>query len=554
MQEKKNSIKQKTPSSGSVFKKNNWQIIVICLFIIALYGKTISYEFIGLDEPTLIIDNYAFIKDPSNIPQAFKQHIFKAKSHVEGAKDYYRPLLTVSFMIDALFSPDTGPKAKTFHLFNLFYHIIASVLLLVLLKKLNTPANVSFILTLLFASHPILAQAVAWIPGRNDSLIAIFALLSFIYFTNQLNSKNTNALVLHLLFFTCALFTKESAVGIIVICFIYTFIFYRDYFKTKHFLITLLAYAIIVTGWFVLRSEALKGAKNPITAEIIFNSLSENIPLYIQYLQKSILPFNLSVMSTVKDTNYILGIVALLLFGTLFYFSKKENRKYLFFGVLWFFVFITPSLIAKFFEGLEHRIYLPLIGIIVFISRTPLFENYSLTRNKFISYGLVLVFVIISFLRLPVFKNRLVYWESAIKHSENSSLACLNLGKTYEMMGRYNEAIAAYREGLKRDSTQKLLHNNIGGAYIYMKMYNEAEVEIKKELEKHPNNNFADYNLGLIKKLQGNREEAFVYFKKSVEKDTNFLQGYQQLADYYKSKNDTLNFETSVRKIKSLSR
>ncbi len=557
MQENIKQKNQKAQSikSASFFNQTRWQVVILAVFIFALYGRTLSYDFIGLDEPTLIFDNYSFIKDPSNISQAFKQHVFEAPHHTDDPKDYYRPMLIISFMLDAQFSPDSGPQPKFFHFFNILYHIIASILLLTLLKKLKTPLFVAFTLTLLFSAHPLLTQAIAWIPGRNDSLIAVFALISFIYFIDTVETKQIKNISLHLLFFAFALFTKESAVGIAAICFFYLIIFNGEFFKTKEFLYLFFGYVAILFIWFFMREAALSGgSKGNITANVIITSLGENIPLFLQYLQKCILPFNLSVMSTVEDTNYILGILTLLLIGAAFYFGKKEYRPMMIFGMGWFLLFLTPSLIAKFFEGLEHRVYLPMIGLIVFLSVVPPFQNFNYKWNKYILIGLVAIFSVLTYSRLPVFSNRLVYWKSAIENSNHSSLACLNLGKTYETMGKYNEAIDAYREGLKRDPNQKLLHNNIGGAYIYMKRYTEAEVEIKKEMELHPDNNFADYNMGLIKKLQGNPEEGFKYFKKSVEKDTNFLQGYQQLADHYKKHNDTLNFERCIAKIKSAPR
>jgi len=38
--------------------------------------------------------------------------------------------------------------------------------------------------SLLFAVHPVSAQAVAWIPGGNDPLATIFIVSAFIFFIN----------------------------------------------------------------------------------------------------------------------------------------------------------------------------------------------------------------------------------------------------------------------------------------------------------------------------------------------------------------------------------
>ena len=205
--------------SKDFFENKRLQLIVISVFVFLMYARTISYEYIGLDDTTLIETNYKFIKNLNNLPEAFKHHVMFVNKNFDKEKDYYRPMLTLSFMLDANIAGNTKPR--WYHFANLLYHLTACLLLFVLLNKLKVNSVSAFLLTLLFAVHPVVDQAVAWIPGRNDMLLAIFVLSSFIYLLNYLESKSSKDLVWHSVFFGFALFTKENGIVLPVL-----FLFY----------------------------------------------------------------------------------------------------------------------------------------------------------------------------------------------------------------------------------------------------------------------------------------------------------------------------------------
>src|ERR1700749_1609816 len=82
------------------FQNKRLQLLLISVFGFFLYARTISYESIGLDDTTLIETNYKFIKNFSNVPIAFTKHVMYSGTNSDNEKDYYRPMLTLSFMID----------------------------------------------------------------------------------------------------------------------------------------------------------------------------------------------------------------------------------------------------------------------------------------------------------------------------------------------------------------------------------------------------------------------------------------------------------------------
>ena len=116
----------------------NWQelrswrpyfILVVLGFV--LYSQILSFDLTYLDDNTLIIDNWEIISNLRNIPLAFSSDAF-----FSGTNFYYRPLLNVSFMLDALWGQGTFGfifKQSFASLSNCLFGILS-------LTKLNTAA------------------------------------------------------------------------------------------------------------------------------------------------------------------------------------------------------------------------------------------------------------------------------------------------------------------------------------------------------------------------------------------------------------------------------
>ncbi|MCX7881430.1 MAG: glycosyltransferase family 39 protein, partial [Patescibacteria group bacterium] len=332
----------------------NKKIFLIILTGFILYLPSLFFDFSYFDDQVLILENLNFLKNLSNFWKAFETEVF----HTQGfSASYYRPMLTLSFMVDAQFS---GQSAFFYHLSNIIYHLIASVLVFVFLKKIKIEEKVSFFLSLIFAVHPVLVQAVSWIPGRNDSLLAVFALSSFIFLVNYLEKRRFFDLVFYFLFFALGLFTKESAILLPFFTILLISFFYQQ--KKNYLLEIFFGWWFIVFFWLILRQRALNNFLYLSFQEIV-SALFFNSPAILLYFGKIFFPFNLSVLPILKDSNLTWGILALIIFILLAVFVKKINWKLFVFGLFWFVLFLipnfvrpNPSIAADF---LEHRIYLP---------------------------------------------------------------------------------------------------------------------------------------------------------------------------------------------------
>jgi len=193
---------------------SSWKpFVVLFAAIFIIYGQSIFFELTYLDDNNLFIDHHEIISNIKSVGTIFSSDAFFSSNRL-----YYRPLLNFSFMMEAQFG---GSNYLVYHLFNLFWHFLATALFFILLKRLSGRPLFSFLAALIFSIHPVISQAVVWLPGRNDSLLAVFILASFLSFLNYFKKPNLKNLLLYSLFFFLALLSKETSLFFPLLIFIY---------------------------------------------------------------------------------------------------------------------------------------------------------------------------------------------------------------------------------------------------------------------------------------------------------------------------------------------
>ena len=249
-------------------------------------------------------------------------------------------------------------------------------------------------------------------------------------------------------------------------------------------------------------------------------------------------------MASVDDTNYIRVLLSLVLFGAGIYFTKNIPWQKITLGLLWFFLFLLPTLLFSYFEGMEHRTYLPAIGILISISFLEPIQN--LAKNIKLMTGIfgtvALMFAFITFSRLPVFSSELNYWKNAYETSEHSAVVCRDYGVILTKMGDFQNAEKAYLDGIKRNPNETLIHYNLGVMYFRMKRYEEAKAELSKELEINATNFMIYHVMGIIYKQENKNDAAAAMWEQSVAINPKFAESYKELLSYYSQQKDTANF------------
>lgn len=492
--------------------------ILLALAIILVYGCSLFFDYSYLDDQKLILEHSAIL-ERANFEEIFFNDVFFSADKI-----YYRPLLTLSLAFDWHWG---GGTVFAFHFTNLALHFLAVCLLLILLRLLDIRDKVAVWLALLFAVHPALVQAVAWIPGRNDILAAIFIFSTLIFLSRWFRREHLFDLICLWIFFLLALLTKETAVLLPLFALAWVFIFERHYFNWLKLGLGAAGAAVSGLIWYLLRLAALGGS----SVGQSWSSFCHVLLSPIIFLGKVFFPVNLSVYPVPADTPWFYGAAALLILALLLFFSRPLRRPRLFFGLAWFWFFLALGSIRPdsdlFRNYMEQRLYVPLFGLLLILAETENFwRRFSVKWRERSVILLIIIFALLAWHHSFAFSDRFRFWQQAVASSPHSPLSQRNLGAMYYLAGDLDKAEPLFQQALTLNPDEPMAHNNLAAIYIDRGDLWRAEIELKKELAVNPNYDVALYNLGRVYYERRRYQEATALWQETLRLNP----GYQPAA------------------------
>jgi tetratricopeptide (TPR) repeat protein len=450
-----------------------YAVLLLILLPLIVYFKTLSFDFTKLDDHIFIQENQEYNSHPANIIACFHRGLFARSDDV-----FYRPVLLADFVFESqLF----GANPKGFHFTNLLLHICCVLLLFMFLRKIEIPDTDALILALIFSVHPVLSQAVAWIPGRNDMLLVLFFFSGAILVIDYIRKPGWVLFCGQFIFLFLALFTKETGVIIPIILMSLILLKYKTSWIRWLPLFTSWGLAIII--WFFMRKASGIGKEASAPLDLIHNAIPR-LPAILQYLGKIFIPVNQSVYPSLTGTTYIWGILSLILLTVLIIISKSYKRPLSIIGLGWYILFLIPVLmvpVEKNDQIFEHRLYLPIIGILLILSQTLLFRITVNVEKKFIlAFSVIAIFAIMSYFHCNYFRDALTFWNKAADDNPNSGMAKMILG-TYMADPADQERL--YREAYILNPNIQALNLMLGKIAMSNNRNEEAKGYFLKELK-----------------------------------------------------------------------
>lgn len=496
---------EKESKSKNVKKSIIFLILSIATFI--CYINTIHNPFLWDDEVTVV--NNPLIRNLEFYPEIFKTTLFGEK--LQNGK-YYRPIQILSYAIDYKLWK-LNPIG--YHISNILLHLLNVFLVFLILLEIGLGKNISFLISLIFAIHPINTESVTYISGRGDVLFLFFSLFSFLFFIRGLNNKKIYYL-LSVLSYLIALLSKENAIVMPFIILAYVFLIPKEK-KTKNFIFPLFLLFAITIGYIGLRLLYLNSSQTKALSLISEATIRKRIltlpRILITYIKLLIFPYHLHmeylfVENSLTSPYILLGIPFLISF---FYLSLRYIKpfNYSFFFLLWFLIGLSPFyniILPLHATLLEHWAYLPAIGFIALIV-----------------LGIHQLFLKI---RSPVFKNIILISSVLMMIYYTTS--------TINRNGDWSNPIRLYKHDLKYEPKSFLLHNNLGVEYFRRGIMDKAKEEFLKSIEVAPGNGYdvAHNNIGVIYENEGKIKEAILNYKKSISIN-NYQLAYSNLGRIY---------------------
>lgn len=527
--------------------------IIIVLIGLLAYLKVTNFSYSGLDDSLLLIGNFNFMKDIANIPKAFLTDAFIQNLN----SPFYRPIQTVSFIIDSQFMGDR-PDIGLYHFMNLIFHLINSILVYIFLQKVQNNKYTSLLLSLIYSINPLFVHTVAWVPARGDILVSTFIFSSIIFWINYIKNYDMKHFYLSALFMLLGCFTKEVAILTPILLVFYYYITDKEGFSINKLKIPVVVWAVFVGIYFLLRNEAIK---NNFYGQLFnIDNLINNLPTVFEFISKFVLGYNLSPMPMFSPFVTISGILILVGLSAYLFFYRNLDFKMIMFGILWIFVFLVPTLMYRHalgqfsYDYLEHRAYLPLLGLIFIL--IPVINQFmdkdENNTTKLILLLIILFFTAHTFVYSSTYKDYDKLYTRVIKTNPTSAMAYYNRGVNHRSMGRMNQAFADINKAVE-------LHPNyveaiIDRALMYQnsRQFDLAVNDYQRALKMVPTNLKALRGLATLTAMKGDFVNAITIFSQAIKlypKDPSLLnnRGYAYfLAKKYDSSMIDLNLSLQI--------
>lgn len=503
--------------------------LYIALFSIAVYANTLINGFVYDDYGTIV--NNTFMKDFHNLPYLFKKEYLAHSGEVT-----YRPVVTLTYFLDyALY----GLNPWGYHLTNILLHAANSVLMFVFLnlldgeskakrsERLNTGALLAF---LIFASHPVLTEAVNAISFREDLLAFFFymAALSFYLIIRRNFISHRNSFIYFIYAVSCilyflALLSKEMAATFPLIVYCYEWV-YMD--RGKERLRSILSnrynagYIAITLVYLYLRFSYFY---NPIEKNLSGPPLIDRIItipwLIISFIKLTIFPVLLSadyeivLIKSVFSPSVI--VCSFVIFSFLSLAFVKKNRD-ISFGIFFFIIALAPvyNIIPIAHPFAERYIYLPVIGFVI-IAWSAI-DIISETRKRALLIPLLIILSLYSLAvvrRNSVWRDQYSLWSDTVKKMPGSSMAHNNLGLVYYRQGRLAEAIQELKKGIRLKPDYPENYFALAQVYHKQGQFKNAEQEFVIAIALSPNDEFYHTGLGILYADESKLDKALREFE-----------------------------------------
>lgn len=449
----------------------------------------------------------------------------------------WHPLTWISHIFDyQLF----GLNPSGHHLTNLLFHIVNTLLLFWVLKKMSKAMWSSVFVAAAFALHPLHVESVAWIAERKDVLSGLFLMLTiaaYIFYT-----KNTSFVKYLLVFFVFVLGLMAKPM-IVTLPFVLLLLDYwplnRLRWRTvleKIPLFILTAVSCIVT--YVIQQR--QGATGLIKDLPVQYRLANAVVSYLRYIGKTVYPKHLAVLyphpvDGLTMYQLIISLVVLICISGIIFYTAK-HRRYLAVGWFWFIGTLVPviGIVQVGYQAMSDRYtYLPSIGLFI-IAGFSAAEIVDRWPNRKVTFGALAVLLLSGMLictrtQVKHWQNNITLFEHAIKVTRNNAVMHNNLGTVFSKRWKMDEAISHYKKALQIEPDYALAHKNLGVVYNTRKNNSAAIIHLQKAISLEPGLNDAYYYLAKAFRSQRRFDKAEKYYRMALKFDNDKAKVFNNL-------------------------
>ncbi len=511
-------------------------LVSIGLFVVvmAVFLPALRNGFVNFDDDVYVYENPRVLRGLTweNIRWAF--------TTLEAG--FWHPLTWCSLFLD---QQVFGLKSFGFHLTNLVFHALNTVLLFLLFRRMTGAVWRSAFVAALFALHPLHVEPVVWVASRKDVLSTFFWMLSLLayvwYVKERERAHGKSSLIffyaLAFVFFVCGLMSKTMVVTLPVILLLLDWWPLRRWPFAAQALERSRAWPLLVEkipffalafgcGLLTMHAERKVGAMEAVSSIPLSYRMANATFGFGRYLTQMVWPEGMAPFYPYPREFQILAVAGsglLIVAMTVLALWMARGYPYVAFGWCWYVVILLPvcGLIQVGAHSRADRYtYIPLIGIFVLVTwgACDLSRRWP-DRMAGLWGGAMGVLLLCAFQT----RRQIGYWkdsEALFRHAlavtRENHFGHNNLGLALLQREQVDEAIAEFREAIKIEPRYSKPHNNLGIALLEQGRTDDAIREFRAALEEKGDFAEVTYNLGVAELRKGQFAEAIAQFQRAL--------------------------------------
>jgi len=510
-------------------------LISVCLvaFVVALYWPAYKYQFVTYDDTEYVLAN-------DNIKTGLSAETIKwafTTSHTGN----WHPLTWLSLAFDyQLFELNAGG----YHVVNVLFHIINTLLLFYLFKYLTGTVWPSAFIAAAFAIHPLHIESVAWISERKDVLSTMFWFLTLFAYAKFVKDKKVKWYIASLALFILGLMSKPMLVTLPFVLLLIDYWPLERKFSLQLFVEKIPVFILSQISSVVTFSVQQKHGAMTIGESFGFITRIYNaLVSYAVYIYKMFWPAKLAVLyphpgDTLSNFKIILSVI--LLAGICVGVFTLRKHKFLTVGWLWFIGTLVPviGIVQVGQQAYADRYtYIPLIGLFVMLTFGGKEFLSKQTRVCF-SVILLLLWSFIHLGVLSIWTNSEALYENALRNTENNHVILGNYIIHLMAHQKYEQAIEMSEELLKIKPDSATAYINLGVSLVETGKFDDAKRNFESALKYSDKSADIYYNLAMLAERRERFDEAELYYRKAIQAEPNNTQ-LKEAIDAVLKKNGT---------------
>ncbi|GJM25333.1 MAG: hypothetical protein DHS20C16_17480 [Phycisphaerae bacterium] len=522
-------------------------LAIIVLAAIVMGAPSIDGGYLSGDDIQLARDHY-LVNRPS------LSHAGQLFTIVH--RDLYQPIAMLSLSLDfavirilGLTPTDASMNSIAWvaHAHNVGLHAINALLVFLLLLRITNRRGLAFVAAMIFATHPLNAEAVAWISGRMMLLSTMFLLLTILTMEKWRASSRWGWLAASIALATLCMMSKVRVClpMLLLIPPLYTSMKPAKRWWAGWGTISLISLGFALLNWNASRSMIQDGV-----GQLQGSAVARTILALGWYLKRLFVPIGLSpfhpteqnISWTHPDLIISLAIVGIAFIGVAASLRKTRTGWLTALWIIAALAVTLPWIPSRNQLVAERYMYLPMVGACWLIGALLTHLAEAVLRNAprgtrvGIGFGVLVTIIValvsLSWQAIPHYRNDIARSARILALYPDHPDSATAHGWSLFLGGQYKDAIDVASKSLKRPDGQKACEAKqiIGMAQLALGRIDEAIKSLKQAVAVDAKDGKAHHRLGIALERANRYEDALTEHQECARLLPNFNPGLLRLA------------------------